>query len=75
MDAGMPSQWFISSTRPMTPPSVMAARWWMLWMPKDKMAVPSTSQNNRFSVKSETIFLNDCIVTSHTKCHQYNIAA
>ena len=53
----------------------MAARWWMLWMPKDKMAVPSTSQNNRFSVKSETIFLNDCIVTSHTKCHQYNIAA
>ena len=65
----MPSQWFNSSTRPMTPPSVMVARWWMLWMPKDKMAVPSTSQNSRFIVKSETIFLNDCIVTSHTKCH------
>ena len=55
MDAGMPSQWFISYTRPMTPPSVMAARWW-LDAEGTKWHVPSTSRNSRFSVKSETIF-------------------
>ena len=31
----------MSSTKPMTPPSVMAVRWWILWMPNDRMAVPS----------------------------------
>ena len=48
-----PSQWPARSMAPMTPPSVMPACWWILWMPKVAMAAPRRIQKSFFQECNE----------------------